>query len=274
MNSCLLGTYIEDENIKSACDFVPEKINDGLVVYEVIKVVDGVPLFFDQHFLRLKNSTNHAGINCPTKAFATESIKILIQINKLHRGNIRFQLTQKPNGSTKWFCWVNPYFYPNQTQITEGVRVGLHQAERKEPTLKIWNNSFKISIESALKLHNYYELLLVNQNNEITEGSRSNIFFIRNNCIITSPKSKVLPGVTHSVILDILEMESIDWSERLVHIDELKTMDAAFLSGTSPGILPIQSIENMNLDAKHGLISKIYSQYSKRCQANLINFVW
>ena len=41
-----------------------------------------------------------------------------------------------------------------------------------------------------------YEVLLVDRNGRITEGSRSNVFFVKGNKFYTGPSAMVLVGIT------------------------------------------------------------------------------
>jgi len=51
----LLTSFINNNNIVSTCDFIPERINVGRVIYEVVRVIDGKPLFFEEHLERFYN---------------------------------------------------------------------------------------------------------------------------------------------------------------------------------------------------------------------------
>ena len=55
-----------------------------------------------------------------------------------------------------------------------------------------------------------YEVLLVNRDGVITEGSRSNVFFIKSGEVYTPPTDAVLPGVTRTMIIRILE----EWKDK------------------------------------------------------------
>ena len=47
------------------------------------------------------------------------------------------------------------------------------------------------------------------KNNEITEGSRSNIFFLKDETLVTAPDNAVLNGITRKHILEICRENSI-----------------------------------------------------------------
>jgi len=96
-----------------------------------------------------------------------------------------------------------------------------------------------------------YEVLLVNRDNLITEGSRSNVFFVKDNVFYTAPASSVLVGVTRKKVIECLYKLEYMLVEEAVISSEIGNYDAVFLTGTSPGILPVQSIGNQIIDTSH-----------------------
>ena len=106
-----------------------------------------------------------------------------------------------------------------------------------------------------------YEVLLVNRDGIITEGSRSNVFFIKNGEVYTSPTDAVLPGVTRTMIIRILEEAGIPLHYSAVRQDELAGFDAAFISGTSPKVLPVANIGDIAYDVDDPVLRSIMARY-------------
>ena len=275
MISCLLNYFAEDENLKSTCDFNPYFIEEGLVVYEVIKVVNQIPLFLEDHLVRFFSSLQLANIEKPSVDFIKSSLFQLIESNRMRNGNIRFQVSLPNDRPRKWYAWVSPHFYPTPKQYNEGVDVGTFVFVRKNPELKQWDLSFKQKIDHYLSVNKFYEALLVNNEGKITEGSRSNAFFIRNQTVYTCPSEYALIGVTRKKVIGLLLQLDIDLKEEMVNLNELSTMEAAFITGTSPGVLPIGTINHdLHLKCNHGLLDIIQSGYNLNCKTYLDQFVW
>ena len=116
--------------------------------------------------------------------------------------------------------------------------------------------------DKAIRSGDLYEVLLVNSDGRITEGSRSNVFFIRNGEVYTAPADKVLLGVTRTMIIRIMEKAGIPLHYYSVKNDELKSFDAAFISGTSPKVLPIASIDGIPFDVNDPLLRYVMEQYN------------
>ncbi len=102
--------------------------------------------------------------------------------------------------------------------------------------------NFRSSIYHKLILEGGYEALLVNEENQITEGSRSNIFFLKGNTLSTAPDETILNGITRKYILDICRTNKIKVRFMCVPVDSLQDYDAVFMTGTSPMVLQFYCI--------------------------------
>ena len=274
MISCLLTTFIEDEILKSTCDFNPDRIMGGEVVYEVLKVEQGVPLFLEKHLARFNQSLSLAKIPVPSEEMIRHSLQSLIETNKLRQGNIRFQIALQQNNTIHWSCWVSPHLYPSLKQYDEGVHTGVFKSERQHPEIKRWNDRFKTDISSFLNKTGFHEALLMNSHGLITEGSRSNVFFIIKNQVITPEIRWVLPGVTRSVVIELINTLQLSFVEEPVTQAVLSQIDAAFITGTSPGILPIQSIDQKTLNTDHPITCSLQESYKQLCSTYFHHFHW
>ena len=75
---------------------------------------------------------------------------------------------------------------------TEGVKTILYYGERENPNAKIVNDNFRAKVTEEIKKSNAFEAILVDRNGLITEGSKSNIFAIKDGKLITAKAEAVL----------------------------------------------------------------------------------
>ncbi len=255
--------YIENTNIISVSKF-PETDNNSTIVYEVVRVENFVPLFYEKHFARLKNSVELAGfitrIN-NTRMFI--QIERLISENNIGNGNIKIGLLFNKLGelqSTK--LYFIPHSYPSKEEYTQGIKLISYSAERENPNVKYRNRGLRNKTNQLIADNNIFEVLLYNSNNIITEGSRSNIFFIKNEIIYTAPKSLILKGITWEFVVEICNKKNIKLVEKEININEINNYNSAFLTGTSPKLIKINNIDNIKFtDSK--LIKLITTEYNK-----------
>tara|TARA_Y100000768_G_scaffold73230_1_gene51653 strand:+ start:1960 stop:2775 length:816 start_codon:yes stop_codon:yes gene_type:complete len=125
-------------------------------------------------------------------------------------------------------------------------------------------NSYAGNIK-ALKLakkRGAFDAIFVNKNKEITEATMRNIFFIKNNTVLTPPLSSgILPGTTRNLIIELSNEHGYDCNEKIIKFDELNNMDESFLSSSTYGIIPCywESWNNKNLITQK--LKKILDRY-------------
>ena len=119
----------------------------------------------------------------------------------------------------------------------------------------------------GLQKSNTLEQNLIDNGN-ITEGSASNAWIIKNsNTIVTHPaNNKILRGVTRDTIIKILKKNSFNIKEKPFNLIEAKNAKEAFLTSSTLSVLPVVKIDNYNIsNGKPGDITKkiinLYNNY-------------
>jgi branched-subunit amino acid aminotransferase/4-amino-4-deoxychorismate lyase len=56
METGLLNYFVLNEELKDTCDFNPVILKNGRGIYEVFRVIDGTPLFLEEHIERFYHS--------------------------------------------------------------------------------------------------------------------------------------------------------------------------------------------------------------------------
>jgi branched-chain amino acid aminotransferase len=142
-----------------------------------------------------------------------------------------------------------------------GVKTDLFNGERKNPNIKMMDLALRDATDEAMRKGNLYEVLLVDRNGFITEGSRSNVFFIKKGEVFTAPQDKVLLGVTRTKIIELIRDMGAVLHEYSVSADDIEKYDAAFISGTSPAVMPIACIGDVTYDVDDPLLREIMKRY-------------
>jgi len=275
MQNCLLTHFIFNKEIKSSCDFNQFALEKHLAVYEVVRVVDGLPLFLEEHIYRFFTSLQFNNIKSSISERQIKSrLKALIEVNKLSMGNIRFQMVATTEDNSDFYVWVTPFFYPTKQQYEKGVDCGLYQAERPSPHSKTAHHKLRNDTSAEINDKGVFEVLLHNKNGFITEGSKSNVFFIKENTVYTSPSHSVLLGVTRTKIFELCNSFDITIKEENINIRDIAKFDAAFLSGTSIKLLPIKSIEGKAFRIQNQIAELLTIEYEELIFQYLNNFKW
>lgn len=100
----------------------------------------------------------------------------------------------------------------------------------------------------AAKRAGYDEILLVDEDGCVAEGPTTNVFSVdAEGRLRTPPLDRVLPGITRSSILEIARHDGLDAGEAKVRPEELATAAEVFLTGTSAGVWPVESIDGKRI---------------------------
>jgi branched-chain amino acid aminotransferase len=269
MNECFGNNFLLNGELLPAEIFDNSLVYEGDSIYEVIRMIKGFPVFFHDHMERLESSVRHQN-----KKFLAGTSQLKHDIIRLSRSDRRKETNLKivfnyNKGTDNYLVYFIEPIYPTALQYKEGVKGILYSAERKDPESKVINHKLRSDIYHKLILENGYEALLVNRQNCITEGSRSNIFFIRDTCLLTPPDHLILSGITRKHILDICRENDIEVQKKLISIDEMATFDAAFMTGTSPMVLPFCCIGDIQFRVDHPVIAQLRSLYVSRAAASI-----
>ena len=251
--------FVQDSDLLPVEAFTP---NTGIEIYEVIRVMNGVPLFFRDHLKRFSHSAWLLHLEIPMGEDKVKClIERLIRENGVLDGNIRFSWCFRPSGRFQ-ACFI-PHHYPGEQDYHGGVYCGLLRAERLDPGIKAVQAGLRVLADEIIREKGYYEVFLVNRNGMITEGSRSNVFFIRDNRLVTAPGEEVLPGITRKKVLELASLRGIEVEFRASPESELFQMEGAFISGTSPKVLPVRSVDEWSFPSGHPVTTLLMQDYNR-----------
>ena len=210
-------------------------------IYEILRVIDGVPIFIEDHIARFAQSARILGITLryPIAFFAEEVLRV-IDMEQMDEGNIKFSYLNAGESSCAVF-YAATFSYPDAGFYRTGATTDLLYAGRANPNAKNVQ-PVRQQANDFLARTGVYEALLVNRHGNITEGSRSNLFFQKGACIVTAPAEEVLIGITRKYVIEAVRRCGLSLQERSFNTSELADTDSAFIAGTSPKVLPIANI--------------------------------
>lgn len=273
MENCVQGYY--QHFIKNGEAYTTEEFQEiykveGKCIYEVLRVISGKPLFLKEHLLRLEKSIALAQENYSIDLDTIKKyINKLISLNRIEAGNIKIVINKG-----NLFIFSVTAHYPTVAMYEEGVKTILYFGERINPNAKVVDNSFREKVTREMEAKDAFEAILINNKGFVTEGSKSNIFMLKDNTIYTAPAEGVLLGITRDKIIKACEELNLTVKEKEVSHEEIKGLDGLFISGTSPKVLPINEVEGVVKFEK--INDKIYSikeQYEKIIEEDLSNYL-
>jgi len=251
------GKLIPKDQAKISPDDRGFLFADG--IYEVVRWYEGFFFDMESHVTRLKRSLRELRINWTgTDNFATFALE-LIKANKLENqpAMVYLQVTRGAAKRTHSFPSpdVEPTVYafaggfvPDTLAKEKGIKVMLKEDIRwtrcdiKSIALLANTISFQEAHENGSK-----ECIFV-RNGLITEGSRSNIFFVIDGTLFTHPESNhILSGVTRKNILRIAQEAGVKIREEALLENRLRFVQEAFIANTSSEVTPVTEIGGNSL---------------------------
>jgi branched-chain amino acid aminotransferase len=258
---CFGSYYYLDGNILHAGSD-SEPVAAEVAFYEVIRTTGGVPLFFEDHMKRLNDGiATRYDLSDDISGTIAEGLAALARQEFFPEINVRITVSFTGQEYSVHICYV-PSFYPTMEMIRRGVPLILYHAERLDPGVKLLNNRLRLSVNESLIKKEAYEALLVNKDAYITEGSRSNVFFITGTGkIYTAPDRMVLPGITRKYVIDLCRQEGYDLVFEAVKPSGLANFQSVFITGTSPMVLAVRSIDNHLFMAENVIVERLTLLY-------------
>ena len=214
---------------------------------------------------------------------------ISLKFSNKEISNAIIQLCKKNN--VKQSCYIRPFYFVGEyginLNVTEkaptnvavvmfpfgdlfnknGIRTAVSSWRRihdtsTPPLAKMGGNYLNsILATQEIKRNGYDEAILLDQLGNVSEAPGENIFLIRNGKIITPPtSSSALEGITRESVIELLQDNGYQVTEREIPRTELYLSDEIFLTGTAAEITPIISVDGKEVG--NGRIGNITKQIS------------
>ncbi len=273
MPECIQNFFYRNGQLLESTLFDDSFLSQPQYIYEVFRVIDGIPLFIEDHQERLRQTIALSGN--PSELIPqnfVQQVNALIAANKLSAGNLKVVLLpgQQPPESI-FMIYVIEHQYPSPEEFAEGVPLALIQGTRENPNAKVMDVQLRNASNLVRKSQRVYETLLLDQDNCITEGSRSNVFFVWDHEVVTPPLADVLPGVTRKHISKLCGELGIPLREEKVHQESLWQMDAVFITGTSRKVLPAFRVDEWLYPPDHPIIRQLQVAFNREIENYIRN---
>ena len=193
----------------------------------------GMFFLLELHLARLKKSAAYFSFSCDIaiiKKKLAECVKSFIPNEKF---KIRLLLNSSGNISLKSEPIIPLLESPLKTGFSD------KKTDKTDPFFKhkTTNRSLYNSEYLAAKKNGFFDVIFLNQANEITEGSISNIIIQKNNEYFTPPLiCGLLPGVYRTYLL---ETEDLPIKETVLKKEDIVSADKIFLVNSVRKMVPV-----------------------------------
>ena len=243
----------------------------GYGVFDFFRVREGVPVFIEDHLDRFEQSAEYLGLELPlSKTELIKQVERLVEANDIGESGIRMVLTggYSPDGYSpaepNLIIMEHPFKAYDEKVFKDGIKLLLHQYTRDTPLTKTTNYLVPIRLLNKIKAANAADVLYHN-GKHISESSRSNIFIVDEDEMISTPKTDALHGITRNKVISLVPLVPItnengelnttmkdfgsvqpisNLSLRDITIDELLNATECFITSTTKGVMPVTTIDN------------------------------
>lgn len=249
----LNGVYLP---LDEACVPVLDRgfiFGDG--VYEVIPVYGGRAFRLEHHLQRLKNSMQAVRIANPHSDEEWSAIiNHVVTRNNGGDQSIYLQITRGvarrdhrfPDLTTPTVFVMSNLFEPvPKEQLEQGVAaITLDDIRWQYCSIKSIALLPNILLRQQAVEQGAAEAILL-RNGEVTEGAASNVFVVKDNIIITPPKTDcLLPGITRDLVVEQANKHGMPVKETNIKQADLETADEIWLTSSTKEILPVTRLND------------------------------
>lgn len=222
-------------------------IANGYGCYETLKVRAGVLYFAAFHAERLLHSAGILGIvNGVNAGELATALELLVRDNAVPECNVKVMMIGHEHTPADWYAFLLPPVVPSARSYTDGVQALLFRGERHFPNAKSLSmllSTVAYRLASAMAC---YDALLVNGRGEITEGTRTNLFYVRSGdstVVYSPPLADVLDGITRRTLIEALAAVGVRAVDRPLRVEEaLGGEYGLMVTSTSSRVIPVSGL--------------------------------
>jgi D-alanine transaminase len=281
MREMTLKPYILTEKnffLYQEVTFPPEErgLQFGDGVYEVIRIYQGSYFLLKEHVDRLYRSAEAIRLSVPfEKEALIQKLEQLREMNDVKEDAIVYlQVTRGSFPRAHAFPTENrPNLYAyiremprKMREIENGVRTILTKDVRWEYCyIKSLNLLPNVLAKQEAIERGAFEAIFYRDGN-ITEGSSSNIFLVKEGKVYTHPATeRILNGIIRMKVKEFCNLLHIPFVEEAFSVDDIAKAEEMFLTSTTSGIIPIIQVEEQLIaNGKPGeLTKKLQAAYEK-----------
>jgi D-alanine transaminase len=244
----------------------------GDAIYEVIASYNNKPFKIEDHldrlFINLKDIKISVNYSRQEVKNILESVIekndlsnqiIYLQISRGHE-DIRDHIPGPSPSPTIFVCSFPLKNIPNAQ--TTSIKASLKKDFRwRKSNIKSTSLLANVMYKIQASEEDFFEIIL-QENGYITEGAVSNVFCVKNNEVKTpSLENNILPGITRSVIIDIVNKIGIKITESKISVEDFMNSDEIWITNTTKGILLVSQIDEVQISNSDNVYSQVLKKF-------------
>lgn len=247
----------------------------GWGAFETLRAYNTKMPFLTLHIQRLNDSLAVLGIDKVTLDFKGV-LKELLTMNALEQAYIRIAAYKKRN-TTGVLIYADTFGYYPQNTYEKGFTalISPYRKTTQNPFAQIKSLSFlenRMSWYEAQKAGKD-EALVLNQQNYLIGGSRSNLFLVKGKQIFTaSDASGAFAGITRHIVMHHMSQLRLKVHQSDITLEDLYDSDEAFLTSALLEVMPLVECgsKKIGMGTPGKITSKILAHYRELVAADSV----
>ena len=235
----------------------------GEGLFETFRYRNRLPVLFDKHLERMEAGAVLLKVPFPEKDYIKELIEKAIMESEIKDAYVKICLLSEGDSAfyraaikSQLLVIIKKYVPPKQS-----VKLNINSFKRisESPLLKVKSVNYLENIlarREASRL-GFDEALFLNQRDEITECSASNIFWFKGDTLFTpSMECGLLPGTTRDLILNFAFDYRINPIEGSFSLSDLIDGEFVFITNASIGSVPVTKVGGYSINSENNNFGK------------------
>jgi 4-amino-4-deoxychorismate lyase len=230
-------------------------------VFETCRILRGVIVLFDEHMKRLQGGCNRLGIALNLELLSVEIDSVLADLSPEFEGVLKVIVTRGvssrgyaplPDAGTTRILQCSELNWTSSDKSKTGVNVlrCTHTLPRNQATAGMKHlNRLDQVLASAELGPDFEEGIVLDCENNVVEGTKSNLFFVTDEKLITPDLSYAgVEGIMRAYLIENFARDGVGISTGQYTMEDLKAAQEIFMCNSVFGIWPVIKInENGNV---------------------------
>lgn len=223
----------------------------GEGVFETFRWKSTPPVFWNSHIERMRNGAEILEIPFPEPEYIKEVVEKAVFNSDISDAYVKVCLLSQGDSvfygssSRSSLLIIVKEYQPLKEAIK--AHISFLRRSSSSPLLRIKSSNYLENILARREARGlgFDEAIFLNEKEEITEGSASNIFWLRKGTLFTpSLECGLLPGIIREVVIDTAQELEIEVIEGRFGLNDLLTSQTPFFTNSLTGVIPVSQVDD------------------------------
>lgn len=270
-----MKVYINGEFLEKESAFI-SPFNSAFLfgegIFETLRSYNGVPFRLSDHLERMNKSISLLGYKKINDKNITDTVVELLKVNNVNSARIRITVSKIIDTDEQIILIETSEYQPTFPEYVNVMIYSFKLPHGDSLRMHKTTNYFKNNLAyREAKSRGYDEAIFIDTENHILEGTRTNVFLVKDRVVFTPAlQCGVLPGITRNIIYKICEALYIRVEEKILDISEFDRCDEVFLTNSLAEIVRVKRV-NDKVYNKFSVANILLNTYRTHLRAETLN---